>query len=139
MDIRYNTLADSVSFKIDHTNYCLNKFANENLLAAGLGIIGAGLIFYATDDNINGLKNMQEDLHYLTLVNNGDIEGNIIAQRKLEKQIRKKQQKNDVLTIAAASTVLIGSVLHIISYRWLKRAYVMPVNNGLAIGVKFKF
>lgn len=131
--------ADTISFVIAHTNYCLNKFANENLIAVAAELVGAGVLFYASNDAINGIDKLYDNLALETALAGNSTEKRLLAERKYERKISDAENRNKALTIAGGAIVLGGGVLHIISYRWLKRAYIMPIDNGFAAGIKLKF
>lgn len=47
--------------------------------------------------------------------------------------------ESNELAIIGGIVSLSGLVIHLSSYRWLKRAYFYPLENGAAVGLKIKF
>jgi hypothetical protein len=46
---------------------------------------------------------------------------------------------SDELIVIGGIASLSGLILGVHSYRWLRRAYIYPIENGAAVGVKIKF
>jgi hypothetical protein len=55
---------------------------------------------------------------------------NIMRLREIEKKIKTGMY-------IGGAIALTGSVLQIISYRWLKRAYIMPNDYGFSVTYEF--
>lgn len=59
---------DTTAFIVAHTNYCLNKHANEKLIAIAAEIVGAGLIAYSKFRIIQWGQGFRRSLNTLLLV-----------------------------------------------------------------------
>ena len=130
---------DTLSFRLDYTNYCLNKFQKENKIGIGSELLGAVLIAVGNLNSLNGTDKATETYDLEVALSGNSLEKTIKAERKYENKLERIDKTKDVLTISGGVLILAGGILHIISYRWLKRAYVVTIDNGIAAGIKLKF
>jgi hypothetical protein len=132
--IEKNTL-DS---KIDYTNYCLYKFQKSQKIGIGATFIGASLIAIGNLNTLNGLDKATHNYN-LDMARTQDAFTQIRLTAKYEVKLQDIEKKRKTLTTAGGVLAIGGCVLNLISYRWLKKAYVVPIKNGAAIGVKYNF
>lgn len=114
-----STKLDTINFKVDYTNHCLNNFRKEKQLGLKLMLGGAIISYIANDNSINGYNKAHS--------------GARIDQTKLDNSKSLKV----VGLVTGGAMVLSGVVFQIISYRHLGRAYLVPDKNGLTVGYKF--
>ncbi|WP_159522875.1 hypothetical protein [Sunxiuqinia indica] len=129
--------SDTLSFIMNHTNYCLYKFQKENMLGISSQLLGGVLIAIANIDALNGMGNALDTYNYEIAAAGTSLERRILAERKYENKINDLNNTIDVLNVGGGILIIGGSILHVFSYRWLKRAYLIPNKNGLTIGLKF--
>lgn len=130
---------DRLNKTINTTNYCLYKFKKEKNIAIITELAGLGAVIYANSEYLNGKFQLAEDYKYDVLAA-GDRAQKI---RDLTKEYNGKiDHINDnckILTYVGCGLILSGAILHVHSNRWLERAYVVPLKNGVAVDVRFNF
>ena len=115
-NLKLKTNIDTLQYQISFTNYCLQKHRNEMLLGRWLQIGGAVGISFFNISQLNGMR---------------------AATNKFETKSNEIVKRQDIATIVGGVAILAGTVLQLNSYKWLKRAYITPSENG--IGVKIIF
>jgi hypothetical protein len=128
---------DTLSYRLSYTNYCLYKFQKENMIAFSATIIGAGVVFGASNNSINGIDSANEHWDVMVKIAGSSVEKRIMAERKWEAEIDRLNERNKKMVVAGGVFMLGGGVLHVLSYRWLKRAYLVPIENGIAVQMNF--
>lgn len=96
--------SDTLSYRLDYTNYCLYRFYNENKVALFLELTGIGLVVC------------------------GEICSNI-----------SDTQMSTLMYVTGGIFVVTGAILHLNSYKWMKKAYIIPIENGIAVGINIEF
>jgi hypothetical protein len=134
---RLKTKTDSIDYKIDYTRYCLQKFRQERLWGIWLQISGGVIIAGTNLNSLNGVSRA-ERVHELELQSaHESIEGRMLADAKYDMRLREIEKKIKTGMYIGGAIALTGSVLQIISYRWLKRAYIMPYEYGFSVTYEF--
>ena len=132
-----STKLDTISFKVDYTSHCLNKFRKEQQLGYGLMLGGAIVTFLATNEYVNGYKKAYADIPYYGYYDNNGVWKNIELSRTNQDKLNSITTIRNIGTYTGSAAILSGIVLQFISYRHLKRAYIIPERNGLTVGFKF--
>jgi len=92
------------------------------MIGFGIDLVGITMIAFGNLDALNGTDNATETYNYEHSAAGSSIERQIKATRKYEKELDEIDERRDILTISGGVCLLGGGVLHLISYRWLKRA-----------------
>jgi hypothetical protein len=132
-----SSISDSLQFQISYSNYCLNRYRVEKLIGIGAQLVGGGIVCYYNLPQTNGLNNAKEDFKIETAIAGESIAAQLVALRKFEKIEREIKKKQDNAIIAGGITFAAGSIISIISTRWLKKSFIVPAENGIGLQLNF--
>lgn len=128
---------DTLQVQVSFTNYCLEKYRHEKVLGSWLQIGGAVGVSFFNISQLNGLRAAENDYRHQLALAGSNLDQQIAATNQYEKNKDDIIKRQDFMTILGGVAFLAGSVLQLDSYKWLKRAYISPAQNG--IGVKIRF
>lgn len=129
--------ADSLDYQILYTRYCLNKYRQEQLTAIGLEIGGIITAIYASQlpsEDLNALLEYNRTI--MSYPNNND-NARREAMRALTEANNKLDNKREFVGFIAGGLVIGGGILHILSYRWLKKTLIQPSRDRIGIIIHF--
>ena len=129
---------DTLDSKIDYTNYCLYKFQKSQKIGMTTTFIGASLIAIGNFSSLNGLDKTTQDYNFNMAVTSDEV-AKIILTEQYGNKLQEIEKRRKTLTTTGGVFVVGGCLLSYISYRWLKNAYVVPIENGVAVGVRYNF
>ena len=136
-NLKLKTNIDTLQYQISFTNYCLQKHRNEMLLGRWLEIGGAVGISFFNISQLNGMRAAQNNYNHELALAGTNHAKQTAATNKFETKSNEIVKRQDIATIVGGVAILAGAVLQLNSYKWLKRAYITPSENG--IGVKIIF
>lgn len=127
------TRADSLDYQILYTRYCLNKYRQEQLTAIGLEIGGIITAIYAAQLPSEDINALLEYNRTIMSYPNNNPNASREARRVLDEANNKLDNKREFVGFIAGGLVIGGGILHIISYRWLKNAFIQPSRDRIGI------
>lgn len=134
---QFKTPLDTIQFKLDYTRYCLNKYRKDQLSGIGLQFLGS-LVLAATNLSfINGSDKAEQKYLDETMRAGNSFEGKTIALRQYQNTLSEIDQTKELGLIIGGASIVSGSIMHVLSYRWLKKAYIFPYYYGLGVAIKF--
>lgn len=122
------TRADSLDYQIFHTRYCLNKFRQEQYVAFGIELSG-GLVI-ALAEVFAG----QEPHNWY---NGTSVQMKMEADLRYYHAVQDRDQEIRNYRLMGGGIMVAGGILHLASYRWLRKAYIQPTKEGIGIVVNF--
>lgn len=130
---------DTEQFQQDYTNYCFKQFRKQQLIGISTQVVGAGLMIFYNIDDWNGYTDAYRKWELTSQVGSGS--GStfeyLVNLRKLEREYIDIEERNNTMTKVGAVVFLTGSIVHILSYRWLKKSRIQPAETGMGLMVKF--
>ncbi|MDP3442939.1 MAG: hypothetical protein Q8T08_08790 [Ignavibacteria bacterium] len=134
---KFKTPLDTIQFKLDYTRYCLQKYRKDQLTGIGLILVGSCVMAVTNQSFINGSDKAEQKYLDETALAGNSFEGKIWALRKYQRTLSEIDQSKELGLIIGGASIVSGSVMYVLSYRWLKKAYIFPYYYGLGVAIKF--
>lgn len=122
---------------LEYTNYCLYKFQQEQKRSMLISFSGAATITLANLDFINGVRKTNKYYETELAVAGENTYQRILAEKEWQNELDKINTRNVIITATGAAIIVAGQVMLFRSYRWLKRAYIVPAEQGIGVAIKF--
>lgn len=134
---KFKTPLDSIQFKLDYTRYCLQKYRKEQLTGIGLVLVGSIGMAVTNQSFLNGSDKAEQKYLEETAFAGNSYEGKILALRNYQYTLSEIDQSKKLGLIIGGASIVSGTVMYVLSYRWLKKAYIFPYYYGLGAAMKF--
>lgn len=131
------TKVDTLQFQISFTNYCLEKYRKEKVLGTWLQIGGAVGVSFFNISQLNGMRAAEDNYSHELALAGSNLAQQIAARNKFETKNNEIIKRQDFMTILGGVAFLAGSILQLDSYKWLKRDYITPSENGIGVRIRF--
>jgi len=122
------TRADSLDYQIFLTRYCLNLFRQEQYIAMGVELSG-GLVIALAEVLVG-----PEPHNYYNGTNQAE---RMYAESRYYNAVQNRNKDIRNCRLIGGGVLFAGGILHIASYRWLRKAYIQPSKEGIGIIVNF--
>lgn len=130
------TRADSLDYQIFLTRYCLNVFRTEQYVAMGIELAG-GVMIALAEEFVT--PEYEIEIHYDAAMrkagNNMKLQETAMLAHHNALESRDKDIRN--YRLIGGGIMVAGGILHIASYRWLRKAYIQPSKEGIGIVINF--
>lgn len=128
---------DTLQVQISFTNYCLEKYRYEKVLGTWLQVGGAVGVCFFNITQLNGMRAVENDYKHQLALAGDNLAKRLGADNQYQMDRNDIIKRQDVMTILGGVVFLAGSVLQLDSYKWLKRAYISPAQNGFGVKIRF--